>query len=297
MLDFKKAELDDLPLLRTYFAQANGRLCDETPGVFFMWRNHYAGSYAIRDGQLFLRYEAELGTEDTAFAILSGAPVEPGIRAIREHCREQKLPVIISTVSEETLEELRARFTILEAEQNDDWSDYLYDAANMIELKGSSFGGQRNHIHQFRRKFPDAFCAVIDEKNLAEAKQFLIDYESLAPLKTEQAHQELHMTLDILDHYALFGMDGLLLYTEPGKICGLSLGENLGDTMYIHVEKALRDVPGCYPALTNQYARHFITPEIRYINREEDLGEPGLRRSKQSYHPVKMLKKYLLTLA
>ena len=87
MLDFKKAELDDLPLLRTYFAQANGRLCDETPGVFFMWRNHYAGSYAIRDGQLFLRYEAELGTEDTAFAILSGAPVEPGIRAIREHCR------------------------------------------------------------------------------------------------------------------------------------------------------------------------------------------------------------------
>ena len=297
MLDFKRLTLDDLPLLRQHLTKSTGRFCDETPGTLFMWRNYYSAAYAEYAGNIILRYQSGLHISTGAFSLISGQYTTECISAICAYCQEQQFPVILSTVPEDARGWLKEHYSVKSEYCDDDWADYLYDAETMIALQGSSFGGQRNHIHQFRRKFPDAFCAVIDEKNLAEAKQFLIDYESLAPLKTEQAHQELHMTLDILDHYALFGMDGLLLYTEPGKICGLSLGENLGDTMYIHVEKALRDVPGCYPALTNQYARHFITPEIRYINREEDLGEPGLRRSKQSYHPVKMLKKYLLTLA
>jgi hypothetical protein len=77
-----------------------------------------------------------------------------------------------------------------------------------------------------------------------------------------------------------------------GKIVGMSIGECLNDTLFIHIEKCLREYEGSYPMLVRSFAREYVTDNIKYINREEDDGDIGLRTSKQSYHPVALLKKY-----
>ena len=91
-----------------------------------------------------------------------------------------------------------------------------------------------------------------------------------------------------------YGMVGGLLKTE-GKIIGLSIGEILGDTLFVHVEKSLREVQGAYPLLVREFAKCFVSDGVNFINREEDDGNEGLRTSKLSYHPVKLLEKFLVT--
>lgn len=66
--------------------------------------------------------------------------------------------------------------------------------------------------------------------------------------------------------------------------------------MFVHVEKALTEYNGVYPMLTNCFASHFRTPQVVYINREEDEGDLGLRTSKLSYHPLLLKEKYKVTL-
>lgn len=80
-----------------------------------------------------------------------------------------------------------------------------------------------------------------------------------------------------------------------GKIVGFSLGEVAGDTLFVHIEKADRTFRGAYRMLVNQFAARFAGEGVSYINREDDMGDPGLRTSKLSYHPITLLKKYCIT--
>ena len=80
------------------------------------------------------------------------------------------------------------------------------------------------------------------------------------------------------------------LLTDGGRILGFTVMEKIGDTLMIHIEKGLPAVRGVYPMLVTLEANAY--PDVRFVNREEDDGNEGLRRSKQSYHPVRLLQKY-----
>ena len=78
-----------------------------------------------------------------------------------------------------------------------------------------------------------------------------------------------------------------------GRVIGFSLGEILHDTLFTHVEKADRAYKGAYQYLTQQFACLYGN-QASYINREEDMGDAGLRRAKEAYHPITRLKKYII---
>ena len=80
-----------------------------------------------------------------------------------------------------------------------------------------------------------------------------------------------------------------------GKIVAFSVGEIVGDTLFVHIEKALKEYEGSYQVMVREFAVHEATDEVTYINREEDIGDLGLRTSKLSYHPVRLLAKYFVT--
>jgi hypothetical protein len=76
-----------------------------------------------------------------------------------------------------------------------------------------------------------------------------------------------------------------------GKVVGASLGEKIGNTLIVHVEKALIEYSGIYPTLANCFNKRFGT-DVEFINREDDAGDEGLRKNKLSYHPIKLFEKY-----
>ena len=96
-------------------------------------------------------------------------------------------------------------------------------------------------------------------------------------------------------HYEQMGLDGLLL-RAGGKVVAFTMGEQMGaeDTYDVHFEKAFAEVPGAYPMINREFARwvqeHY--PEVRYLNREDDMGVEGLRQAKKSYYPDLLLEKY-----
>ena len=79
-----------------------------------------------------------------------------------------------------------------------------------------------------------------------------------------------------------------------GEVIGFSIAEVVGDTLHIHTEKANVAYDGAYPMLVNLFAKRYVKDGVVYINREEDCGEAGLRRSKLSYHPIEILAKHTL---
>ena len=71
----------------------------------------------------------------------------------------------------------------------------------------------------------------------------------------------------------------------------MSVGEIIKDTLYVHIEKADRSYEGSYQMIVREFARHNVTEDVKYINREEDVGDEGLRKSKAIYHPIELLEK------
>ena len=196
MLDFKRLTLDDLPFIRQHLIQSTGRFCDETPGTLFMWRNYYSVAYAECAGSIILRYQSGLPASAGAFSLISGQYSRECISAICDYCREHRFPAILSTVPEDGKDWLKEHYPVKSEQHDDDWADYLYDAETMIALLGSSFGGQRNHIHQFERKYPDAEIKTISPENMedaADALEAVIDrlcVEGPSPEELERGRAE-----------------------------------------------------------------------------------------------------------
>ena len=79
-----------------------------------------------------------------------------------------------------------------------------------------------------------------------------------------------------------------------GKIIAITLGEPLTkDTFVVHFEKAYADIQGAYPIINREFVKHEMA-EYQYVNREEDMGEEGLRKAKLSYRPEILLEKGII---
>lgn len=79
------------------------------------------------------------------------------------------------------------------------------------------------------------------------------------------------------------------------QIVAFTMGEPIcSDTFVVHIEKAFPDVQGAYPMINQQFVEHECM-QYKYVNREEDTGEEGLRKAKRSYRPVFMVEKGLVT--
>ena len=97
---------------------------------------------------------------------------------------------------------------------------------------------------------------------------------------------------EVLEHMEVYGFFGTALWAG-GRVVAFSMGEVQGDTLFVHIEKADRNCPGAYQMISHCFAEQW-GGNVRFLNREEDVGDEGLRISKQSYHPVKLLEKFTI---
>ena len=99
---------------------------------------------------------------------------------------------------------------------------------------------------------------------------------------------------EVFDNYEAFQLKGGVIRID-GRVVAFTFGEALNtDTAVIHVEKADPNVRGAYPAINQGFVEHAWS-NMTYINREEDMGLPGLRKAKESYKPEKMIEKFNAT--
>ncbi len=175
-------------------------------------------------------------------------------------------------------------------EDRDNW-DYVYLQEKLATLGGRKLHGQKNHYNAFVKAHPDYVYEPITLDNMAECLDFgerwcderVAEDPSLADEK--RAIQQAFISFDQLE---LRG--GAIRF--DGEIKAFSFGKKINeDTAVLHVEKAVHGVRGLYTAMTKEFAAHAWT-DVKYLNREEDMGHEGLRQAKEALHPEFMVKKY-----
>lgn len=288
-LEFTKLELKHIPQIQPYFLRQKRRLCDCTIGSTLMWRDYFDNCFAIEDDTLVFRSRYLDGKYAFTFPIGK----EPGrmLDRVEEYCRENGLDLEFCTVTPMDLETLKERWPDAQVEENRDWFDYLYESRDIVEFAGKKYAAQRNHVRRFERECPDWSFERMGAQHVEEVRAFYRELIEQRSKEGDTAREEEEKVFEVLDHFEQYAFLGGIL-RAGGKIVGISMGEIVCDTLFVHIEKADTSLSGVYQKLVQCYAQEFVTDEVRYINREEDVGDPGLRKSKLSYRPVKLLEKY-----
>lgn len=293
MLSFKKLSLDDIDIVRTFFDKFPCRLCDCTVGSTFMWRDYFHNCFSVYHDTLIMR--SGLPGKRQAYSYPIGLNPEDAFDALEEYCRKNSTPLVFASVPQDKLELLRARYPECIYSYSEDWQDYLYESEAIAGLRGRKYSTQRNHINKFLKLYPDFLFEPLTDENLPDVLEFLDNFTFHSEKEGNSAELEIKMCAEVAANHNIYDMPAAVLYVG-GKVIGLSIGEIVGDTLFCHIEKANAEYHGAYPMLTHLFLERFLTPEVRFVNREEDVGDEGLRRSKQAYHPIEMLRKYTVTI-
>jgi hypothetical protein len=296
-LHFQQIELKHLELLKPYFTENPGRLCDGTLGAVMMWRDLHAMNFAIEDGILYLR--ADYTPEWVCFLQPRGnnLDLDDVLARLTESAKADGRPAALCSLSGEFLEGIRARYPDAKPLSDRRWHDYLYNASDIVSLAGRRYSGQRNHINKFKNAYENWRFVPIDGENRADVRAFIDSFRLAGAKEDYPAYYEGNVkALEVLDNLGRFGQVGGALYIGD-TLAGCAMGEIVGDTLYVHTEKALTQFQGSYPMLVQQFAAMYADCDrVKYINREEDDGVEGLRTSKLSYHPCALLEKYTVLL-
>ena len=312
-LKFDPFGAEDVKNLREYFFMRPNKSCDSAPLDSFIWRNYYDVRRCVVNDACLLMLEKE----------------EAGYAGCIPLCSEEKLPVYFKLQERYFNEVLGEPFQIYLADEEgvavlkeagmlenyevreEDLKDYLYDAESLRTLAGRKLAKKRNHIH----KFEEAYAGRWEYRTLTkEDKLDILSLLTSWKLQKDQVGEgsgvnEKEESFDAMESLdaEILGVHEILnnnsvfenvkvggIYID-GQLRAFSIGNyNEREKMaIIDIEKADPDIVGLYQVINQQFLIHEF-PDALLVNREDDVGLEGLRRSKLSYYPIGYERKYML---
>ena len=290
---FRKLTWQDADCLRSFLPFLTGRECDPTPGCLLMWREFCRMEYCADGDSLFICLHDDSETPHYALPVSRDhtAAVE---RLVKEN--KGSRPMCFTTIPESHVPMFEQMFPGCTVTLQRDYSDYLYRAESLVTMAGRRLSGQRNQMSQFRRNHPDWSFVPVAPSDLPAVLDFLNEHFILDPSADPVKRTEDLMALDVLQHLDVCPLSGGMLSAD-GRLFGFAFGEVVGDTLHVHIEKALREEKGAYQMVVNGFSAMYAGDgSVQWINREDDNGDPGLRKAKLAYLPDRLLNKYLITI-
>lgn len=297
MISFSRLQLAQKPQYEDILFACAPRSCEYSFANLYLWGRQEAAFFP--EGIAFFShfygksvYPYPIGTGDRR-AVLE---------AVLEDAKSRGIPCRITSMTQAETQELESWFPGRFLFRPDrDGFDYVYAIDDLADLKGRKFQKKRNHVHKFQASHPDCLSVPLEKENLPQAQEMVAQWfrQRLA----EDPHGDYLLEQIALSrafrHFEALGMEGLML-VENGQVLAVTLASRLSEnTMDVHFEKAREDVDGAYAAVNCEFARYLRLkhPELAFLNREDDLGLPGLRQAKLSYQPHHMEEKYNAYLA
>lgn len=290
MLEFKPLKADVIKI-KKHIEKYGGGFCDLSLGVKFMWRDDFIIEYAEFKETLILRETSQDYTG--AFYYPLGENVEESLLEIENYTKSNNFPLAFCCIDNEQAAVLSKRYDSVEVYSDRDWSDYIYDAEKFKTYSGKKHGGQRNHVNKFKKLYPDYKVKIIEERDFVRIKEFLDEFNAKTEFLRWSEAVEQKLVFNLVENMFKLNQVGSMLMVD-GKVVAFSIGEKIKDTLIVHVEKALTRYEGVYPTMAQEFAKLFATSEIKFINREEDCGDNGLRISKLQYHPIEVKEKNIV---
>ncbi|MDI6698803.1 MAG: phosphatidylglycerol lysyltransferase domain-containing protein [Candidatus Saccharicenans sp.] len=280
----KPVELTDRDEVNNYFNAYPPEVCELTFANIYIWRHWEKPQLTKINGNLCVFCSPS--DEPSYFFEPVG---ENRIRETVETCLS--VAPRLSRVSENFLSKLGPDLIYQEDRDN---FDYVYLTEELASLRGKKYDGKRNLIKKFEKNYK-AGVRPLSESDVPGCLDLVDRWESNSPEENRNSDQRSRAASQAIREALLnlraLGLGGLVAVIN-GRVEGFCLGERLNpETAVVHVELASREIAGLHQFMNRECART-IWKEFRYLNREQDAGLPGLRRSKLSYHPHCLLKKY-----
>lgn len=294
MLTFETITPQNAKELQPYYEHCTYRLCEYSVGVKVMWRGYLRPEYTIAAGCLIVRSRTHGHWEFDYPVPGPEGDVDEALRQIETWCTQNGCRLILTPVPEMTAERLVRRYPQICMRNDRAWKDYLYNREDLANFAGRRYSGQRNHINKFRKNYPDAQYVELTVDNSDLVEDFWNRYsEEFQKEDNESARHELAYAKELFTMLdtGWFRAGGLLV---DGHLVALCLGELCGETMSVHIEKALYSHAGAYPAMVQAFAQN-CGEDVRWMNREDDARDKGLRTSKLQYLPCELAGKMQLT--
>jgi len=286
-LQFEPISLEKQQAYLDKLAQSKQVSSDYSFSNIFGWGDEYGLSWAFNEHLVWIKQEKP---RPSYWAPIGDWENTDWQKVFRDrHCVLTRVPEKLSVIWQDLLP---GRLKIEKVRNH--W-DYLYDVNELIELKGKRFHKKKNLLNQFLKKYEYRyidFGPELIEPAMAMQADWCNwrDCESSDVLAAEN-----RSVLKILTNWdKLFGLTGGAIVVED-IIVAYTIGEKItDDTVVIHYEKGCPDFKGVYQAINQMFLVNSAR-DFKYVNREQDLGEKGLRKAKLSYNPVDLLKKYRVT--
>ena len=290
MIEFKRLELADKACYDNYLMNCGERGCEYSFVNLFLWGRQkaaFVNDFLVLQSQFDRRcvYPFPVGQGD----------VKPLLDTIIADARARGIPCCLVSLNEmecALLEELYpSQFRFHPVRDN---FDYLYDINGLADLKGRKYQKKRNHLHRFHDAHPDCTFVPMDQWDMDAISDMLhawYDSHKAANPDTNYHLEEVAIERALRFRQAL-GLEGLALM-EGGRLLAFALGSRLREDAFdIHFEKAIEEA--AYAAINQGFARYLREkyPDVKFLNREDDMGLEGLRKAKLSYSPDRMIEKY-----
>lgn len=227
---------------------------------------------------------------------VGGGDRKAAIEEIRDICKKEGIRFVMCSATKAHLDECE-KLGITGYKKIDMIGayDYIYDAEKLATLSGKKLSKKRNHINRLEAEH-EWKTEVLTSDNIDIALNI---YKKWLGEKGDEEISKEHEKSAIKNAFADYdalGLDGMILYidNEPKAFTvGSMINSEVAD---IHFEKADRNERGAYPLINREFVRYMKGKykTLKYINREDDMGIEGLRKSKHSYHPLFLVDKHTL---
>lgn len=214
------------------------------------------------------------------------------------YLEKEGLPNSLKLIPEEVIEGMKDfahGFTVREDEEN---HDYILSVENLVSLSGNKLRGKRNFLNRFRKQYPSVTIVHLDLSNTSVQEEIMRLFsvwqnnKQASDEDTKIEQTAIKRLLEITNNSNCFGIG----FYDKNKLICFSINEITHDGYgLIHFEKADTDYVGIYTAMKHEIARFLEQRGVSFINYEQNLGIPSLRKAKESYQPVKFFKKFTIS--
>lgn len=288
MLNFKKLTIEDIDLLNSYYQKYNNKCADYTVCGYFLWRDYFNTHFAISNDTLILKMDSKSWTN--FFGMPLGENIENAISELIDYCKIENINLKIFPVPKFDVDKIKLDYNF-DVKYVDRCSDYIYNYESLKSLSGRKLHGQKNHLNYFIKNYPNAIFSKIENSDIDNLIQFLTDLKNIENINSDFHNIEFSMNEEMLKNIMVYKFVGYKL-TIDNRIIGFIVGEQIKNTIFIHFQKMDRTYRGSYQYLMVEFLKTFENAEL--VNMEDDAEDDDLKYTKECYHPIYMLDKYMI---
>jgi len=293
-LTFHPLTLSDREAMQAVTLQSGRRNCNYTFANLMGWQFWYYTEVCVLENAVVLRYTFD-GQREYMVCTSEALPLEL-IEALFDDSNGDLTLMGLEDSQVAQLLILNSKLSITTEPVRDQY-DYIYRRTDLATLHGRHLDAKRNHIHRFRAEHPDFEYRPLTPESFDECRRLTEIWKVEKNVNVndndndkgnETINAEHRVMETIFSNWDALGMTGGSIIVD-GRMVAFTYGSMVTtDTFDVCVEKADRHVEGAFAIINQQFAEH-LPEQYIYLNREEDMGIPGLRQAKLSYHPEILL--------